>query len=212
LPKFSLIKTGLGAADPDTKQLSRLAASAGEIAGCARTWKWSSSPPVLLEGADATKQKLVAALRRQPAVVHVAAHVLFPQGAAGPGLIGMSLGQTGEVDYLSSTEVANLREHLGLVVLNGCTSGAGRILPGAGLLGMTRAWLAAGAGAVIASRWPTPDDTGELFQTLYSSLEPQTFRGSYARALRNAQLAQLREGGWRARPGYWAAYFCLERN
>ena len=33
----------------------------------------------------------------------------------------------------------------GLVVLSGCHSDAGRVLPGAGLLGLTRAWLTAGA-------------------------------------------------------------------
>jgi CHAT domain-containing protein len=203
---------GVHTDDVRAKELSRLAASATEVESCARSWRWGNSRPVILEGAEASKSKLMDALRRQPGVLHVAAHVLFPQDIAGPALIALSLRPNGEVEYFSSTEIANIRERLGLVVLNGCASGEGRVLPGAGLMGMTRAWLAAGARAVIASRWATPDDTGELFQNLYASLEQRPSRGSFGRALRTAQLAHLRAGGWRARPSYWAAYFCLERN
>lgn len=212
LDRFRITRVGLHAADVRAKELSRLAASATEVESCARSWRWGNSRPVILEGAEASKSKLIDALRRQPGVLHVAAHVLFPQDIAGPALIALSLRPNGEVEYFSSTEIANIRERLGLVVLNGCASGEGRVLPGAGLMGMTRAWLAAGARAVIASRWATPDDTGELFQNLYASLDQRPSRGCFGRALRTAQLAHLRAGGWRARPSYWAAYFCLERN
>jgi len=82
--------------------------------------------------------------------------------------------------------------------MNGCASGNAAVLPGEGLMGLTRAWLAAGARAVIASHWPVPDHSGELFDTLYSSLTDVQGRRSFARALRQAQTACLRSEGWQA--------------
>ena len=82
-------------------------------------------------------------------------------------------------------------------------------------MGMTRAWLAAGARAVIVTRWATSDQQeGELFRSFYnrlSSLSRSRPRPSYAQILQQAQLAELHAGGFRANPAYWAAYFCVER-
>ena len=83
-------------------------------------------------------------------------------------------------------------------------------------MGMTRAWLAAGARAVIVTRWATSDQLGgELFRSFYSrlsSLPRSRLRPSFARILQQAQLAQLRASGNRANPAYWAAYFCVESD
>jgi CHAT domain-containing protein len=74
------------------------------------------------------------------------------------------------------------------------------------MLGLTRAWLAAGADDVIGSRWNTPDETGALFGAFYRNL--RVLPGSRpAQALRAAQLEMLHSGDWRARPRYWGAYF-----
>src|SRR5262249_21865519 len=100
--------------------------------------------------------------------------------------------------------------------LNGCSSARAAALPGAGLMGMTRAWLAAGARAVIVTRWPTSDqDGGKLFQSFYervSSMQASCRQRSFAELLQEAQLAELHAGGRRAKPASWAAYFCVERN
>ena len=50
-----------------------------------------------------------------------------------------------------------------LVVLSGCSSALGDVQPGAGLMGFTRAWIAAGSTAVVASLWPVADDNGGFF-------------------------------------------------
>jgi CHAT domain-containing protein len=76
------------------------------------------------------------------------------------------------------------------------------------LLGLTRAWLMAGAHSVIASNWATPDESGALFGALYRNLSEGTGR-SPATALRAAQLEMIRSGGWRAKPAYWGAYFVI---
>jgi CHAT domain-containing protein len=110
--------------------------------------------------------------------------------------------------------VAGMETGARLVVLNGCSSGRGDVLPGAGLMGMTRAWLAAGARAVVATRWPAPDqDAGTVFDSLYRRYSEKA-RGapitSFGELLREAQLAELRAGGRRAQPSRWASYFCVE--
>jgi CHAT domain-containing protein len=102
-----------------------------------------------------------------------------------------------------------------LVVLNACGSGRGAALPGAGLMGMTRAWLAAGARGVIATRWPTADqDEGGIFPSLYKQylLAGTANPESYGALLRQAQLEELQAGGSRASPARWASYFSVERS
>ena len=131
-------------------------------------------------------------------------------------MVALSLAPAGELELLGANEIGTLRLSLGLVVLNGCSSGRAAILPGAGLMGMTRAWLGAGARAVIVTRWATADQNdGDLFQSFYrrlSSISDSTHRKSFAQSLQEAQVAELHAGGRRANPANWAAYFCVERN
>jgi CHAT domain-containing protein len=197
-------------------ELARLVGSSREIESCARVWRSHGYEPILLRGAAANRENLAGALGRNPAVLHVAAHILFPPQYSGPGLIALALQRDGEIELLSATEIAAMRLKLGLVVLNGCSSAHAPTLPGAGLMGMTRAWLAAGARAVIATRWAIGDERdGEIFQSFYdrlSSVPDSRHRGSSAQVLQQAQLTEVRAGGRRANPASWAAYFCVERN
>ena len=197
-------------------ELARLVGSGREIENCARVWRSQGYEPVLLQGEAATRANLLEALRRKPSVLHLAAHVLFPKQDSTPGMLALSLAPTGELELLGANEIGTLRLNLGLVVLNGCSSGHAAILPGAGLMGMTRAWLGAGARAVIVTRWATADQNdGDLFQSFYrrlSSSSDSTHRKSFAQSLQEAQVAELHAGGRRANPANWAAYFCVERN
>jgi CHAT domain-containing protein len=197
-------------------ELARLVGSAREIETCARIWRAHGDDLILLKGAAANRENLVGALHRNPAVVHLAAHVLFPDEHSGPGVVALGIQAGGQIGLFSATEIASMRLRLGLVVVNGCSSAAAVALPGAGLMGMTRAWLAAGARAVIVTRWAMADqDEGELFRTFYeqlSSLQRSPKQKSFAELLQAAQLMELRAGGQRANPAHWAAYFCVERN
>jgi CHAT domain-containing protein len=141
-------------------------------------------------------------------VVHLATHVVESHEPPAYGLIALSLTPRRENELLSPVEIAAWRTSVGLVVMSGCDSGRGDALPGTGLLGLTRAWLAAGAGTVIASNWSTPDDSGALFRVLYRNLSTHPELGP-ATALRSAQLEMIRSGGWRANPRYWGAYFAM---
>lgn len=186
--------------------LARLPGSAREIESCARAWDAQS--PILLEGPDAAPAPLRKALETGPSVVHIAAH--FLQGNAPPrhSLIALSLSKPGDLQMLSPLEITRFKFNAGVVVLSGCSSGRADVLPASGLMGLTRAWLAGGARAVVASHWPTPDDSGPLFIAFYKHLH-QTPEAGPAAALQEAQRDILRAGGWRSSPQYWATYFVV---
>ena len=95
-----------------------------------------------------------------------------------------------------------------LVVMNGCHSSQGQALPSAGLMGLTRAWIGAGASAVLSTEWDVPDAEAKSFMTsFYRILRAAPQRGA-AFALREAQLSALRNR--QPAPG-WAAYSLLSR-
>jgi CHAT domain-containing protein len=185
--------------------LPRLVGSGAEITACARAW---NGPSVLLDGRDASRQKFMETLQESPAAVHVATHYVVSAGKARYSLIALSLLPTGDSEVLSPAEISHWQIHAGLVVLSGCHSAAGATLPGEGVMGLTRAWLAAGARSVIGSLWDTPDDQGPLFGELYRNLRAMG-RLDAARALREAQLNMIRKGGRFASPSYWGTYFSV---
>ena len=197
----------------DDLHLVRLAGSAREVAACAAAWGGSRTP-TLLEGAAASRQRLQAALDGHPAVLHFATHVLESSvdssvdssHGARSGLIVLSLNHGGQHEFLGPFEIATWHLDGALVSLSGCSSGSADALPATGLMGLTRACQAAGAGAVVASHWPTPDDAGSLFLSFYRYLRtaPQT---GPAVALQRAQVDMLRSHTWRSNPLYWGAYF-----
>jgi len=185
--------------------LPRLVASGAELDRSARAWAGGRT---LLEGRAASARNLAEQLSRNPAVVHFATHILEAGDGHHSGLIALSLRDGGGPELVAPEQIAGWNVDAGVVVLSGCHSSTGDVLPGTGLLGLTRAWLTAGASTVVASQWPTPDDSGPLFDTFYRSLGPQR-SVSPGEALRRAQVAMIRAGGWRARPRYWAAYFVV---
>ena len=186
--------------------LTRLAGAAREIESCARAWNSQPGSALLLAGADASPARLRGALSMHPSVVHIASHFLQSKEPPRYGMIALSLAASGNPQLLSSLEITRLQVRSGLVVLSGCSSGEADVLPGSGLMGLTRAWLAAGARAVVASHWPTPDDRDGLFVNFYRHLRTTPEAGP-SLALQRAQLDMLRAGGWRSNPQYWATYF-----
>jgi tetratricopeptide (TPR) repeat protein len=195
----------LSAAAPDSSLLlPRLVASGAEVEACAAAWKGRR---ILLEGKDASTARLREELRQSPAVVHFATHVVASSDRTGYGMIALSLNDRNAAELLAPMEIAGWKAHVGLVVLSGCRSAAG-VWPWSGLVGLTRAWLAAGARSVVSSRWDTPDEEGALFRVFYRNLSAQE-RPNPVEALRAAQMEMMATGDWRSRPRYWGAYFVV---
>merc|ERR1711966_536159 len=93
------------------------------------------------------------------------------------------------------------------VVLSGSYTAAGSITED-GIVGLPRAFIAAGAKSVLATMWATSDAAApELLKEWHKALKTT---GSQSKALRAAMLAfQEYEGGKFKHPVYWAGFTLL---
>jgi CHAT domain-containing protein len=92
-------------------------------------------------------------------------------------------------DDLWLTEIADLQLGGGLVTLSTCDGAAAEVLPGEEILSLSWAFLAAGAGGVVASLWPVYDRAATaLMQQFYLALRRS---GDAAQALAVAQRAMI---------------------
>lgn len=157
------------------------------------------------------KASLPAALSPEMAsyrYVHFATHGLLNDTR--PELSGLVLslvdrGGRYRPGLLTAPDVARLRLNADLVVLSSCRSASGREVRGEGLVGLTRAFMDAGAPRVIASLWPVDDlASSQLMTRMYRELLGPR-KATPAAALRAAQLATLAQPKWRA-PYYWAGF------
>jgi CHAT domain-containing protein len=90
------------------------------------------------------------------------------------------------------------------VVLSACQTALGKEVRGEGLLGLTRAFMYAGAPRVVATLWPVPDvATAELMKRFYRAMLVDHVPP--AAALRQAQESLRHEARWSA-PYYWAGF------
>jgi CHAT domain-containing protein len=203
--------SGLG---ESSAQLNRLPASARELEACAREWR--AGTPVLLTGPQALRGTFEAALQARPRIIHFAAHVVQPPEQPEQAVIQLGLSRTGRPETLTAEAISRFQVFGSTVVMSGCASAALKPVSGASILGLTRAWLVAGAQAVVGSRWPTPDDSGELFQSFYRDLRNRCDRSPDRRvigaSLQRAQQEMLRSSSWRSNPSYWGAYYVVEKE
>ena len=209
----------------DSLILARLVGSEREVRTAGK--ESGEADVEVLTGASASRAKLREALAQPPQLLHFAVHVVSPEGheAAGPAgapstaeaALALSLGPNNMPELLTKEAIASLRVPGTLVVLSGCASQRGENLPSAGLIGLSRAWLLAGASAVVVSAWPTPDDSGKFFSSFYSHLAVQsTDRTNLARraadALEETQLDMQHSAGYRSSPSFWAAYSLISKE
>jgi tetratricopeptide (TPR) repeat protein len=195
--------------------LPRLPATAAELESCSRAW--SSARTQLLTGSNASVAMVRTALRSNPSVIHFATHVVSGPADYSSGLIALSLDRSGAMGLLGPAEIVSHPITPSLVVLNGCHSDQGEALPGTGLMGLTRAWIGAGARSVVATRWDIPDEAAATMMVeFYRALRAHPERGP-AFALQQAQLKLLRSqasnsGTSGNTAAVWGAYFVLGRE
>ena len=157
-----------------------------------------------LTGKEATKAKVINQMS-SVGLIHIAAH-----GNEQTGEIALSPnpGWTSEFpqkkDFLltmSDVQAANLRALL--VVLSCCHSGRGRISKGEGMVGIARAFLAAGSRSVLVTLWAIDDEATMVFmKKLYEHLK----EGKTAGAAVHHSMKSLRESEEFSEMRYWAPF------
>jgi len=105
---------------------------------------------------------------------------------------------------LYARDVAALRLHAELVTVSACRSAGDHAYSGDGLIGLSWAFMKAGARRVIAGLWDIDDaSTPQLMDRLYAGIAAGQTPG---RALRDAKRALIAAGGASAAPYRWAAF------
>jgi CHAT domain-containing protein/predicted negative regulator of RcsB-dependent stress response len=209
-------------------ETSRGSSALGRLPGTQREVRTSAqcsgmSKTELLLGTDANLRSVIAALEQRPSIIHFAVHVVSPPEHPEQAALALGLGENNVPELLTRERIASLRVPGSLVVLSGCSSGQGRTAPSTGLVGLSRAWLLAGASAVVVSNWPTPDDSGQFFSYFYSYLatHPSSLTSGVhcdslakraASALQQAQLETQRRGRYGSAPAFWAAYSLVAKE
>jgi tetratricopeptide (TPR) repeat protein len=150
----------------------------------------------------------VARETRGARLVHFAVHGRMDPERPARGHLVLGGPDGGASARLESWQAAELELDGALVVLSACHSGRGEWRDGAGLAGLTRGFLLAGARELVASHWAVEDRATARFMELFYA---ELARGSPAsEALRTARVA-LRGGtdprGFAlAHPAFWAAW------
>ena len=177
----------------EAEQISQLAKSSG---GQADVWLDLDASEDNLGSRDISKYR----------IIHVATHGLL--NAERPQFTGVVLSLVGEKNhdgFLRTDEVFNLRLGAPLVMLSACETGLGKEKRGEGVMGLTRAFMYAGAPTVGVSLWSVADkSTADLMTDFYRRLLAPGDSSSSA-ALRSAQLSMIANKKYSA-PFYWAPF------
>jgi len=198
-----------------------------EVEGISKILKLSGYQVSSLTQNEATETKIKSI--KGPALVHIATHGYFLQDAesavgvasenakdnpllrSGLLLAGASKTMSGEVlpnlesndnGVLTAYEAMNLNLNgTNLIVMSACETGLGDVRAGEGVYGLQRAFVVAGAKALVMSLWKVDDvATQALMTNFYTNLSKG---GSKLKAFKQAQqqlMLRYKE------PYYWGAF------
>jgi CHAT domain-containing protein len=151
----------------------------------------------LLAGPDATLERVRRESQDSDAL-HLATHGVFR--ADNPTYSALELAD----GWLSVGELAELSRGRELVCLSACHTGMSGVGPGDELLGLTRAVLGSGVGALVASLWAANDDTAPAYMSaLYANLRDGQSRAASLRA------AALETRKREPHPYFWAPFILV---
>lgn len=186
--------------DPDYPQLPKASVEMQQIER-----HFAASEETVFAQQRANPAAYMASNPQQYAYIHFVAHgvasVTDPLDSA---IILSRANATDDSFKLYARDIIQRPLHARLVTISSCYGGGTRSYAGEGLVGLSWAFLRAGAHNVIGALWEVSDDsTPALMDSLYHGLEqglpPST-------ALRQAKLAMLHGQGNFRSPFFWAPF------
>jgi CHAT domain-containing protein len=179
----------------EAQEIAKLASASGRKAD---VWLDMDASEANVEGRDLSRYR----------VLHFATHGLL--NAERPQFTGVVLSlvgnRAGADGFLRTDEVFNLRLSSPLVMLSACETGLGREKRGEGVMGLTRAFMYAGAPTVGVSLWSVADkSTSELMTDFYRNLLGRNASVTPSSAMREARLRMIAAKRY-STPFYWAPF------
>lgn len=174
-----------------------------------------SSTNLLNNSANETQFKKIIATN-QYKIIHIATHgfVDFQNPELSALILANDFNSNLNDGILYSGEIYNLKLNCDLITLSACETARGVISKGEGVIGLSRAFVYAGAKNLIISLWKVSDlATTELMSKFYTqllTLNP-TLSGDlqFSTALHNAKLDMINSGY--GHPYFWSSFILIGR-
>jgi CHAT domain-containing protein len=163
----------------------------------------------VLVGAAASEAAVKQSIAVRPSrLIHIAAHGLVDPVTPAASCIALAASPgDGEDGFLHTLEILALPVESRLVVLSACQTATGRVSRGEGVVGLSRAFLGAGAEAVVSSLWAVPDEsTAELMKIFYEYMVKK--KKPAHEALNEARKALLESEEF-PHPFHWASFILI---
>ncbi|HXP68523.1 MAG TPA: CHAT domain-containing tetratricopeptide repeat protein [Candidatus Dormibacteraeota bacterium] len=163
---------------------------------------FAASERTVLSRQQATASAYLESKPVQYSFIHFVAHGTASR--ASPLDSAVILSKQGDSYKLYARDIVTQPLHANLVTISACHGTGERTYSGEGLVGLTWAFLRAGAHGVIAALWEVNDNsTPELMDDLYAEIQ----KGSAPEAaLHHAKLKLLNSGTVYQKPFYWAPF------
>ncbi|MFZ5570390.1 MAG: CHAT domain-containing protein [Thermodesulfobacteriota bacterium] len=140
--------------------------------------------------------------------IHFATHaVAVPEIPELSAIVLSHTAESAEDGFLRMEEIAGLRIQADFVNLSACNTGLGKVYSGEGMVGLTQAFLLAGANSLCVSLWPVADQGTTQFMVALYQMARKT-GSDYPRAI-HAVKRRFIAGDFGAdfqRPYYWAPF------
>jgi len=162
-------------------------------------------------GREATPDAYLSGNPAQYSYIHFVSHAIANRNDPLGSAVVLSRSSTDEDSFkLYARDILQHRIDANIVTISACYGGGVRSYAGEGLVGLSWAFLRAGAHRVVGAIWEVSDNsTPQLMDTFYRGVAVGT---SPAVALRQAKLGLLHSGTRFSLPFYWATFQMIERE
>ena len=159
----------------------------------------------VFHGAEATPSAYLGSSPEKFQYIHFVTHGTASRTDPLESAVILSQSGSGEDNYrLYARDILQHPINAQLVTISACNSSGSKSFAGEGMVGLSWAFLRAGAHNAIGSLWEVSDaSTPELMSTLYQNLSQGK---APAAALRSAKLSLIHSGGRFNKPFYWAPF------
>ncbi|HEV8041020.1 MAG TPA: CHAT domain-containing tetratricopeptide repeat protein [Bryobacteraceae bacterium] len=196
----------IGDPEPAGEEFPRLPNAGKEVDAIAEMF--SQPNKAVYKGPQALPSIYRGAVPGRFSFIHFAAHATANR--ASPLDSALILSREGNVYTLIAREVMEIPLNASVVTLSSCRSAGAHAYSGEGLVGLTWAFLEAGAQHVIAGLWDVDDQaTSQLMSGMYADLTRDVAPDD---ALRSAQLKLSRGEYPYNKPYYWGPFQVYSRT